>query len=232
MTCIYKRRYIQFKREPRLWILIASPFITAIISFLIINNLVDYSQDEQMKQVGLILLNGILFSMWLLVGFATGSGIFIVGLVQDREFKLRYMMNFIGLRTFPYFIGNFLLDFSLFMIPTSAFILLLFPMQIMVFTSKWGSILLVMMCFGAALISLTYMISFMFSNSQKAFRLLGTIYIIIGFAFPITISSVLVTSKQSAFTNFVSLLLYMDPFYQFYQTLIFIVIKSYFGSLP
>jgi hypothetical protein len=74
------------------------------------------------------LLNGILFSVWMLIGFCTCSGIFILAPVSDREFKLRYLMHFVGMKSYAYYAGNFLADIILFMIPTIGFIILLFPM--------------------------------------------------------------------------------------------------------
>jgi hypothetical protein len=125
-------------------------------------------------------------------------------------------MKFNGMRTSAYFIGNFLLDYLLFMIPTIGFILLLFPMKIDVFTENWVSIFLVMMCFGSSLIALTYLTSFLFSDSQKAFRILGTLYLIVGFAIPITMSSIILSLASDSMAKFITVILYIDPFYPFY----------------
>jgi hypothetical protein len=122
------RRFKQFFREPRMWFLLASPFITAIFSFCIVGGVANFDKDDEEMQKIMILVNGIMFSIWMLIGFCTCSGIFILSPISDREFKLRYLMNYIGMQPLAYYIGNFISDYTLFMIPTLGFIILLFPM--------------------------------------------------------------------------------------------------------
>lgn len=124
---------VQFSREPRMWLLLASPFITAIFSFLIVTGAIPDDGDHRTW----IIISGFIFSLWMLIGFCTCSGIFILPTCSDREFKLRYLMNFIGIKSFSYYIGNFLADFILFFIPTILFIILLFPMKIDTFSQNW-----------------------------------------------------------------------------------------------
>lgn len=66
-----------------MWVLLVSPFITAIMAFLIINatSVITDAGSQEIQ----VLINGIMFSMWMLIGFAICSGLFIVGLVYDRE---------------------------------------------------------------------------------------------------------------------------------------------------
>ena len=127
----------------------------------------------------------------MLIGFALCSGLFIVGLVYDREQKLRYLMNFAGLQSLPYFIGNFLADFILFLFPTIAFIILLFAMNIEAFSGYEPTIFLIILCFGVGLIGMTYFVSYLFIDSTKAFQVIGTLYIVIGFVLPIALTSLL-----------------------------------------
>ena len=152
-----------------MWLLLVSPFVTAIFSFLILNGFMPKDNTKQIQEVWLF-VTGFLFSLWMLIGFCICSGVFVLSTVSDREFRLRYLMSFVGLKSFAYYIGNMLCDFILFLIPTIFFIILLFPMKIDAFTSNWATILAIMCSFGFSLISLSYFVGFAFSNSNSAFR--------------------------------------------------------------
>lgn len=150
-----------------MWLLLISPFVSAIFSFLILNNFMPkgnpHNPDEQKVW---LLVTGFLFSLWMLIGFCICSGAFVLASASDREFKLRYLMNFMGISSFSYYIGNFLCDLILFTMPTLAFIALLFPMDIKAFTHNWETILAIMICFGMSLITLTYFIGFLFKSAN------------------------------------------------------------------
>jgi hypothetical protein len=64
--------------------------------------------------------NAYSFSIALVLGYAVCGGVYSFALVYDREKDLRYLINFVGMKTFPYYIGNFLADYIMFMIPTLA----------------------------------------------------------------------------------------------------------------
>jgi len=112
-----------------MWLLLVSPFVTAIFSFLILNGFMPKSDSKSDEEVWLI-VTGFLFSLWMLIGFCVCSGVFVLATSSDREFKLRYLMDFVGIKSLAYYLGNFLCDFILFIMPTIAFIILLFPMKI------------------------------------------------------------------------------------------------------
>ena len=152
-----------------MWLLLASPFISAIFSFLIFNGFIPKDSDENTKTVYIIIIS-FLFTLWMLIGFCICSGIFILAPCQDREFKLRYLMHFMGIKSIGYYVGNYLADLCLFLLPCIAFVALLFPMKVEAFTHNWGVFLGILASFGFALISLTYMVGFLFSSSNSAFR--------------------------------------------------------------
>lgn len=61
-----------------MWFMLASPFITSVLSFLIVNGTMNLNeQDETMRQV-LIYVYGLMFALWMLIGYATCAGIFII----------------------------------------------------------------------------------------------------------------------------------------------------------
>jgi len=129
------------------------------------------------------------------------------------------------MKSLAYYLGNFLCDFVLFLIPTVFFIILLFPMKIEAFTHSWGTILAIMTCFGVSLISLTYFVGFVFSNSNNAFRQIGVLYLVVGYFIPNTVGTVLtaITGGSGFFT--IRYILFIDPFFPFYESLIWVVFK-------
>lgn len=152
-----------------MWLLLASPFISAIFSFLIFNGFLPKDANEDTKKILLIVIS-FLFTLWMLIGFCICSGIFILSPCSDREFKLRYLMNFMGIKPLSYYLGNYAADLILFLIPTLAFVALLFPLKVEAFTNNWTTFLAILASFGSCLITLTYFVGFLFSSSNSAFR--------------------------------------------------------------
>jgi len=59
----------------------------------------------------------VMFPVLQIFGILISSGIFIFTPVEDREQKLRYLLNFAGMRSSAYFIGLLLADVVIFCIP-------------------------------------------------------------------------------------------------------------------
>jgi len=59
----------------------------------------------------------VMFPVLQIFGILLSSGIFIFTPVEDREQKLRYLLNFAGMRSSAYFIGLLLADVVIFCIP-------------------------------------------------------------------------------------------------------------------
>lgn len=76
-------------REPRSQLLLASPFITIILSFLLINGLFPKADDDENLKKILTFITTQLFSFFVLLGFSICSGLFILAPVSDKEQKLR-----------------------------------------------------------------------------------------------------------------------------------------------
>ena len=63
----------------------------------------------------------LMFAMCLIQGYSFCSGIYIESAVYEREYKLRYLLNAMGLSRYAYWLGNFLVDFLLFLMPATSF---------------------------------------------------------------------------------------------------------------
>jgi hypothetical protein len=132
-------------------LLLVSPFITIIFSFLLVSGFTDKNDNPEASA----LVSANLFTVFVLLSFSLCSGLFIISPVADKEIKMRQMLNFLGMKSLAYFTGSFLADYVLFVIPTAGFIALLLG---------------VMLTFGFSLISITYLFSFLFTNSNNAFK--------------------------------------------------------------
>jgi hypothetical protein len=123
-------------------------------------------------------------------------------------------------------------DLLLFSVPTIGFIILLFPMKITTYSDSWGLILLIMISFGLALITMTYMISFLFKSSNSAFRAIGGLYVLIGFVLPFSIMGVLFLVSNDTVVIIATVIMYVNPFYPFYLSLLFINMSNTSYNTP
>lgn len=207
-------------------LLLVSPFITIIFSFLLVSGFSDPSQDP--KQAALLSAN--LFTVFVLLGFSLCSGLFIIAPVADKESKMRQMLTFIGMKPLSYYIGSFLADYILFIIPSIGFIVLLFPLGIKLFimNGTWALLFVVMITFGLSLISVTYLFSFMYNNPNTAFRQIGVIYYLGGTILPITVSSIIAVATFSL-DNYKILryIFFFDPFWNFKDALEYNFISNF-----
>ncbi len=129
-----------------------------------------------------------IFVVFMLFAFSVCSGLYVLTFVSDRETKLRYFYNFLGIKPLAYFLGNFLFDFVPFLISTGIFIAILFLMNLEFLARGWKTILGVMASFGFAIITLTYLVSFVFKKSVYAFNKIGMWYMIFGLILPMVLT--------------------------------------------
>ncbi len=108
--------------------------------------------------------------------------------MSDRENKLRYLYNFVGLKPAAYLFGNFLFDIIPYIISTGVFIAMLFIMKLDYLSNGWVDILGIMASFGVSIITLTYLVSFIFKKSVYAFNKIGIWYVIFGLVLPMVLT--------------------------------------------
>ena len=157
----------------------------------------------------------IIFIILILFAFSVCAGLYILTFVNDRETKLRYLYNFVGLKPSAYLVGNFIFDVIPYMISTGIFIAMLYIMDLKYLYVAWAEILGIMACFGIEVITLTYLVSFVFKNSVYAFNKIGMWYVIFGLILPMVLT--ILVALAMAFTSIEGLyfwegLLCMDPF--------------------
>lgn len=214
-----------------MWLLLASPFVTIIMSFLLMSGLIPKETNKDNSIFTLIASN--LFAFFVLLGFSLCSGLFILSPVTDKENKLRHLMNFVGMKPLAYYVGSFLADFILFSIPTAGFIALLFPLNIKYFiiNGSWATLLIVMISFGFSLISLTYLFSFVFSSANNAFKQIGIIYLVGGTMLPSFVGGIL-SGVDTTFTTFkiFRTIFFIDPFWNFSDAMNQTMVKNFLNE--
>jgi hypothetical protein len=164
----------------------------------------------------------------MLFSFAVCSGLFIVTLVEERSKRLRHVLKVVGVNTGSYFFGNLFADVLLFMICTAIFIALLYPLGLAYIYRDWLNALGIISSFGFALICLTYLASFVFSNPIYAFNKIGMWYLIIGLVLPMVLTLILalilIGLTRSGDWIFVWMyILMIDPFWPLAQSLTYVI---------
>jgi hypothetical protein len=57
------------------------------------------------------------FPILVTLGIVSSSGVFVFATVKDREDKLRYLLNFAGMRSSSYYLGFLFADVIIYCIP-------------------------------------------------------------------------------------------------------------------
>lgn len=63
-------------------------------------------------------------TIFISIAAAIAMTFFAQPITEEKEKKLKYMMNIMGLKTLPYWLGNFIFDFILIVLYTVTFIIL------------------------------------------------------------------------------------------------------------
>jgi hypothetical protein len=221
----------QFYREPRMWLLLASPFITILLSFLILSAFIPKRSDDIDPDLRkfLTLLVSSMFSFFVLLGFSLCSGLYIIQPVLDKELKLRNLMHFVGMKSLAYYFGSFVSDMILFSIPTIGFIGLLFPLGVTYFImdGAWAVLLATMIAFGVALINLTYLFSFIFTNHNNAFKQIGIIYLLGGSIVPNILGGIFTGASGTQNFKYFRYAMLINPFTNFSDSMNYNMIENF-----
>lgn len=230
---MFVRRLKQFARETRMQILLASPFVTIIFTYFLVSGLIYQNSDNPDVQRTRSLILSFLFSFFVLTGFSLCTGLFILAPVADRQQNLRQMLNFVGMKPLAYYTGSFLADLILFTIPTVGFIALLFPMGInyLYMDYSWAVFLALMVSFGLSLIALTYLIAFLFSNANTAFKIIGLVYFICGCILPTVVGGVITAlSRDESTMKTIKYFYTVIPFQNFSDGMTYILLGNIFAE--
>ena len=118
-----------------------------------------------------------MFPVLQIFGILISSWIFIFTPVEDREQKLRYLLNFAGMRSSAYFIGLLLADVVIFCIPQILLAILFYILKVDVIMQHFWMFWFSIFMFGCALITLIYSVNSFFRESEHAFKYSVTLII-------------------------------------------------------
>jgi ABC-2 family transporter protein len=156
--------------------------------------------------------------------------------VTDRETKLRSILHLNGSGILSYWLGMFICDLLLFLLPTFMFLILVKAIKIDSFGNEIGGLFLLLFGFGLSLIPLTYLIQFLFQNVTQAIKCVIPGYLLFGTALPF-VFAVLIASLSEKFGDsefyfrfFLGLLYLTTPMFTFFITF-FSLILEYYGKL-
>ena len=115
-------------------------------------------------------LIGFLFPFFLNYGFCSCAGIYVLTPISEREIKTRSILNMMGMKSSSYWIGLFLADYTIFLMPVACFMVFIYASHIMAFSDHMGAFLLVMAAFGGGLIANIYFIQHFYIDQNAAVR--------------------------------------------------------------
>lgn len=154
--------------------------------------------------------------------------------MNDREAKLRGILHLNGSGILAYWLGMFICDLLLFLLPTCLFLILIKVMKLTIIGSI-GGIFLTLFGFGLSLLPFTYLIQFIFDNVTQAIKCVLPGYLLFGTALPLTLAVIIAAISNEFRDNefylfFAMGLLYVTtPMFTFYITFVSIII-NYFSS--
>ena len=97
--------------------MIIMPFVNVLSMILLLAALVvATSSNPNDNGKALKILMGYFFPVFLLYGFCTSSGIYMIVSLTDKENKMRQYMYLNGVGSFSYYLGLYAADFLLFCI--------------------------------------------------------------------------------------------------------------------
>jgi hypothetical protein len=166
-------------------------------------------------------------------GYLTSAGVFLLLPMYDRENKLRTILHLNGSRIIAYWTGIFICDVLLFMLPTLLFLILVKAVNVSSLGDDIGGIFLILFGFGISLITLTYLVQYIFKNTTQALRCITPCYLVMGTALPMVFAVILSSMKMNSnaqktmFRVLIRLLFQTTPMFTFYITFVSILINYY-----
>mmetsp|Transcript_41166 Transcript_41166/g.62606 ORF Transcript_41166/g.62606 Transcript_41166/m.62606 type:complete len:117 (+) Transcript_41166:2526-2876(+) len=110
------------------------------------------------------------FPFLIMLSILISSGVYVISPVLDREEKLRYLLNFAGMRSASYYIGLWIGDTFIYIIPTAILIGGAWALQLEGFSEVAIWIFFALAVFSFPFIQLNYLVSYLFSKAETAFK--------------------------------------------------------------
>mmetsp|Transcript_3730 Transcript_3730/g.5633 ORF Transcript_3730/g.5633 Transcript_3730/m.5633 type:complete len:368 (-) Transcript_3730:1301-2404(-) len=141
-------------------------------------------QGELMMVEGIRYMKEIIYLIWIVFSLSQCSGIAIEAPVMERESRIRYHLNVLGMGQVAYWAGNFTFDLLCFLFQAVLMVGLIYPLHLHTFQKEVKAMILLMAAFGPAHTLFSYLLSFGFKKPQNALKFISIIYFIAGFVIP------------------------------------------------
>lgn len=156
-----------------------------------------------------------MFPIFILLGYLTSIGLYLIVPVNDKFNKTRYLLNFAGMRSSSYYIGLFLADYIIYSISNFLLVIFVYILDLGIFTEHAGSLLLILAVLGFPYITLAYLFGFVFDNPETAFKWVFW-FALMTYAFPLII---LGFSPDDAKSTVKTVFMVLSPFMSFSDAL-------------
>ncbi|XP_031559324.1 ATP-binding cassette sub-family A member 3-like isoform X2 [Actinia tenebrosa] len=123
-------------------------------------------------------------SVYLLViffamGLACVAASFTTFIVQERVSKAKHLQFVSGVDSFCYWFGTYTWDYLNYLIPATLFLIIFAAFQVESFKDEMGSVFLLLLLFGIAVLPFVYIVSFVFTSSLIAYAVIAVLLSII-----------------------------------------------------
>mmetsp|Transcript_41165 Transcript_41165/g.62599 ORF Transcript_41165/g.62599 Transcript_41165/m.62599 type:complete len:212 (+) Transcript_41165:2298-2933(+) len=176
ITAMQKRRLLTFIRSSKELVIGLNPVFYCLINLILFSVIYDtimdifLPDDVEAKAAFEKVMFAILFPIFILISLFVSSGVYVISPVSDREDKLRYLLNFAGMRPASYYIGLFMGDVFIFLIPTAILIGGSWALKLSGISERAGWIYLALFVFSYSFIQLNYLVGFLFTKAETAFK--------------------------------------------------------------
>lgn len=176
----------------------------------------------------------LMFPFILNQGYATTSGIYMLLPIEERQKKTRHILRLSGGQIIPYWLGLFLADYILFLIPTTLFGLIVGMSGLQVFSDHLFQFIGGMLGFGIAIIAMTYLLASFFSSQDGAIKCNIFFQLIVGTFLPFIVMGVAGGfSKSLQITKYcLTFFYFFNPMFTFYLTNYLIVLEFINQFIP
>ena len=126
-----------------------------------------------------------------------------------------------------YWMGNLVCDYVLATIPSFFFFLIVAFGGVSTFSHHIVQVIFLVLSFLFPLVTLTYCMTFLFKKSERAFRMIGTVFMLTGYLIPVLMLNVNQAVDNCTIMGTITIILScFIPFVSFFNTMFSLVLKG------
>ena len=161
-AAVFLRKYYYTVRSLSAYIAVILPLAIMISLCIVIDNISQFRGDYPTQMV---FLSGISAT-----AYSFNCGAYVTLPVMEREHNLKYALNVMGCRVFPYWCGTFVFDYLMYLMTMVIFFFTMTSTGTQFVIFYIAPIAIIMLTFGFSYICFSYMCGFMFKKSNSALK--------------------------------------------------------------